>query len=58
MKPLVWPLLAALAGLAMGCADDNALYRSDKYIPGYRPPGDTSTALAHSPPRDANRRER
>jgi hypothetical protein len=50
MKFLVWPLLAALAGLAVGCSDpDYALYRSPKFVPGYTPPGDTS-ALAHAPP--------
>jgi hypothetical protein len=58
MKPLVWPLLAALMWLATGCTDDYALYRSPKYVPGYKPVGDTSTALVHTPPRDTNLRER
>jgi hypothetical protein len=55
MRSLVWPLLAVLAGLAAGCADpDYALYRSQKYVPGYTPPGDTS-ALAHAPPSERDR---
>ncbi|MBV8411663.1 MAG: hypothetical protein JOY64_28810 [Alphaproteobacteria bacterium] len=49
MKSLVWPLLAALAGLALGCSDsDYALYRSPKLVPGYAPPGDVG--VAHAPP--------
>jgi hypothetical protein len=52
MKPFVWPLIAVLAGLALGCSDEYALYRSPKYVPGYKPPGDDSSVIAHSPPRD------
>jgi hypothetical protein len=49
MKPLVWPLLAVLAGLAMACDDEYALYRSPKYVPGYTPRGDSSLpALARA----------
>lgn len=52
MKYFVWPLLAVLAGLALGCTDQEyALYRSPKFVPGYTPRGDTSSALAHAPPR-------
>jgi hypothetical protein len=53
IRPLiVWPLLAVLAGAALGCTDDNALYTSDKYVPGYRPRGDTSLAMSHLQARD------
>jgi hypothetical protein len=55
MKPFVWALLAVLAGLMVGCADDYALYRSSKYVPGYKPPGDDSSVIAHAPPRDRDR---
>jgi hypothetical protein len=54
MRWLVWPLLTALAGLALGCSDpDYALYRSPKYVPGYTPRGDTG--LAHAPASDHDR---
>jgi hypothetical protein len=54
MKFLVWPLLAALAGLAVGCSDpDYALYRSPKFVPGYTPPGDVG--VAHAPPSERDR---
>ena len=43
-----WVALAALAGIAGGCADQNALYTSWKYVPGYTPPGSSSsTDLAY-----------
>jgi len=46
MRRLVWIVLAAMAGMAGGCADDTALYTSPKYVPGYTPPGSSATALA------------
>jgi hypothetical protein len=49
MRRLGWLALAALAGIAGGCADDNALYTSWKYVPGYTPPGSSSsTDLAYN----------
>ena len=39
---LLWCIAAAiLAGLAGGCAGENALYTSSKYVPGYTPTGKT-----------------
>lgn len=48
MRRLIWIALAALAGMAGGCADDNALYTNPKYVPGYTPTGSSSAALAYN----------
>jgi hypothetical protein len=48
MRWLGWNAIAVLAGLALGCAEDKALYTSSKHVPGYTPSGDTPTkALAY-----------
>jgi hypothetical protein len=47
--------MAALAGVAGGCTDDNALYSNPKYVPGYTPPGSSSAALAYDREHDRNR---
>jgi hypothetical protein len=39
MRRFVWIAVAALAGIVGGCADENALYTSPKYVPGYTPSG-------------------
>ena len=56
MRRFGWIVMAALAGLACGCADENALYRSFKYVPGYTPSGTSSPALAYNAEHDRNRR--
>jgi hypothetical protein len=56
MRRFGWIVMAALAGLA-GCADDNALYTNPKYVPGYKPPGSSSAALAYDREHDRNRRD-
>jgi hypothetical protein len=48
MRWLGWSAIAALAVVALGCADNNALYTSSKRVPGYTPSGDKPTmALAY-----------
>jgi len=54
MRRLLWIALAALAGLAGGCTDENALYTNPKYVPGYTPPGSSSPTLAYNGRRDRN----
>ena len=56
MRRFGWIVMAAVAGMASGCADDNALYSDPKYVPGYKPPGSSSTALAYDREHDRNRR--
>jgi hypothetical protein len=51
MRRLAWIVLAALAGSTGACTDDNALYTSSKYVPGYTPSGYT----ARIPEQDRNR---
>jgi len=47
--PVGWVFLAAVAILAVGCAEDNKLYTTDKYVPGYKPSGDMpAKALAYA----------
>jgi hypothetical protein len=47
MRRLRWIIIAALAGAALGCSEDNALYTSPKYVPGYTP-GASSSKLAQA----------
>ena len=48
-RPVRWIVLAAVAVLACGCDENNKLYTSDKYVPGYRPSGDMpAKALAYA----------
>jgi hypothetical protein len=56
MRRFGWIVMAAVAGMAGGCADENALYTSFKYVPGYTPPGASSPALAYDGEHDRNRR--
>jgi hypothetical protein len=55
MKPLLRIAVAVLAILAGACADENALYTSPKYVPGYTPTGATGPGLAQSGQHDRNR---
>jgi hypothetical protein len=57
MRRFGWIVMAALAGLAGGCADDNALYTNPKYVPGYKPSDSSSAALAYDRGHDRNRRD-
>ena len=56
MRRFGWIVVAAVAGMACGCADENALYTSFKYVPGYTPSGQSSPALAYDRGHDRNRR--
>ena len=47
MRRLGWVVMAALAGMVTGCADDTALYTNPKYVPGYTPPGSVSIASSY-----------
>jgi hypothetical protein len=58
MRRFGWIVMAALAGMAGGCADDNALYRDPKYVPGYKPPGSLSAALAYEREHEHDRNQR
>jgi hypothetical protein len=58
MRRFGWIVMAAVAGMACGCADDNALYTSFKYVPGYKPSGTSSPALALSYEREHDRNRR
>jgi hypothetical protein len=56
MRRFSWIVIAAVAGMAGGCADEKALYTSFKYVPGYTPSGKSSPALAYDREHDRNRR--
>jgi hypothetical protein len=47
--PVRWIVLAVVALLTFGCDENNKLYTSDKYVPGYKPSGDMpAKALAYA----------
>ena len=58
MRRLAWIVLAALAGSTGACTDDNALYTSSKYVPGYTPSGYTARVPEQDRNRTADWRER
>jgi hypothetical protein len=47
MKRLLWLVLAALAGIAGGCADTTYSPFPFKEFPGYAPPGSKARAGPH-----------
>jgi hypothetical protein len=50
MRRLVWFVLAALAGVAGGCADNTYSPFPFKEFPGYTPPGSKAPAGPHHTP--------
>ncbi len=54
MRRLGWIVLAALVGSTGACNDENALYTSSKYVPGYTPSGFSAPAYASQQDRNRN----
>jgi hypothetical protein len=55
MRRFGWIVMAALAGMMGGCADDNAMYRDPKIVRGYKPSDIPSAALAYDREHDHSR---